>query len=167
LGQPVGRFCQGIGRLSFAVGVNDLCPLFALGFGLSRHRPLQALRQEDVLDLYDPNLDAPRFGMLVNNGGQPLVDAIAMRQQLVQIRLTQHAPQRGEGNLPRGQAKILHLDNGVVRIHHTEVDNSIYLRRNVVARDHFLGLNHQCLYAHIYLDQPVNVGNDEIEPRAA
>ena len=79
------RLGELLAGLELALGVDDLGPLLALGLGLAGHRPLHRLRQLDVLDLDDADLDAPRLGLLVDDLLQLLVDLFPLGEQVVQV----------------------------------------------------------------------------------
>ena len=74
-----------LGGLELALGVDDLGPLLALGLGLAGHGPLHRVGQLHVLDLDDADLDAPRLCLLVDDLLEPLVDLVAVDEQLVQV----------------------------------------------------------------------------------
>ena len=69
---------------------------------------------------------------------QLLVQPVALGQQIVELRLSEHAAQRGLRELRRGVDVILDLDDGPARIDHAEIDDRIHLHRDVVARDDVL-----------------------------
>src|SRR5687768_18447594 len=55
------RLSELLAGLQLALGVDHLRALLAFGLGLAGHGPLHRLRQLDVLDLDDADLDAPRL----------------------------------------------------------------------------------------------------------
>ena len=87
------------GRLLLAESVDDLGPPLAFGLGLGGHGPAHRLGQLDVLDLDQGDLDAPGVGELVDDLLEPLVDLVALDQQLVQVDLAEDAAQGGLGDL--------------------------------------------------------------------
>src|ERR1017187_3890553 len=127
-----------LGGLKFAFRVHDLRAAFAFGLGLFGHRALHAVRQRDLLHFHARDLDAPRLGLLVNDLLQFLVDDIALREQVVQRRLAEHAAQgrlRDErGRLP----EIFHLHHRRVRVHDAKINHRVHRGGHVVARHHFL-----------------------------
>ena len=103
------------GRFELAGGVNDLRALLALGLGLPRHRALHVGRQIDVLHLDRRHLDAPRLGVLVEDLLQLLVQPLALRQQVVELDLAEHAAQRRLREL-RGRVEVvLDFHDGAAR----------------------------------------------------
>src|SRR5437660_5737250 len=60
-------------RSKFALGVYDLGPTLALGFGLLGHGALHGVWQRYVLYLYRRDFHAPRFGLPVDDLLQLLV----------------------------------------------------------------------------------------------
>ena len=90
----------------------DLGALLTLG--LLRHRPLHALRQLDILDFDDRDFDAPRLGLLADNGLQARVDLLTMRQQCVEIDLADRAAQRRLGDLQCRADVVHHHDMNVL-----------------------------------------------------
>ena len=91
-----------------------------------------------MLHLDRRHLDAPRIGALVEDLLQLLVQTLALRQQVVQLHLAQHAPQRRLGELRRRVVEVLDFDDRPPRIDHAEVQDRVHLDRDVVARDHVL-----------------------------
>ena len=124
--------------LKFALGVDDLCAAFALGFGLLGHRALHRVGQRHVLYLDRRDFDAPRFGLSVDDLLQLLVDRLALRKQVIERRLAEHAAQRRLRDERSGLEKILHFHDRGLRIDHAEINNRIDRHRHVVARHHFL-----------------------------
>ena len=58
-GNDVGGLGELVRRLELALGVDDLGPAFAFGFGLLGDRPDHVLREIDMLHLDQLDLDAP------------------------------------------------------------------------------------------------------------
>src|SRR6059036_3867835 len=110
-------------RLELAVRIDDLGSALALGFGLLGHGALHVLGQVDLLDLDGRDLDAPRLGVLVDDPLELLVDLVARRQEVVELDLAEHAPQRRLRDL-RGRVEIvLYGDHRPLRVHDAEVDD--------------------------------------------
>ena len=105
-----------VGGLELALGGDDLRAPLALGLGLARHRPLHRLRDLDVLDLDRRDLDAPRLGLLVDDPLQLVVQAVALREQRVQLGAAEHGAQSRLGDLRRRQQVVLDLHDRVVRV---------------------------------------------------
>jgi hypothetical protein len=82
-----------LGGLQLALRVDHLRAPLALGLGLPAHRPAHRLGQLDVLDLDQRHLDAPRVGEVVDDLLELLVDLVALDQQVVELDLTEDAPQ--------------------------------------------------------------------------
>ena len=126
------------GRLELAGGVDDLRALLAFGFGLPRHRALHVRRQIDVLHFDGRHLDAPRIRALIQDLLQVLVEPFALRQQVVELDLAEHAPQRGLGQLRRRVDVVLDFHDRPARIHDAEIEHRVHLDRDVVSRDDVL-----------------------------
>ncbi len=137
-GDDAGGLRQLRGGFELAGRVNDLGALLALGLGLPGHRALHVGRQIDVLHFDRRHLDAPRVGVLIENLLQLLVQPLALRQQIVELDLPEHAAQRRLRELRRRVDVVLDLDDRPPRIHHPEVEHRVDLDRHVVARDHVL-----------------------------
>ena len=118
--------------------MNDLRALLALGLGLTRHGALHVGRQIHMFDFNRRHLDPPWVGVLVEDLLQLLIQPLALREQIVEVDLSQHAAQRGLGELRRGILKVFDDDNGLVRFHHAEIHDGTDLDRHVVARNHIL-----------------------------
>src|SRR3989442_6290321 len=152
-------------RLELAVGVDDLGSALALGFGLLGHGALHVLGQVDLLDLDGRHLYPPGLGVLVDDPLELLVDLVARRQEVVQLDLTEHAPQRRLGDL-RGRVEIvLDRDHRSLRIDHSEVDDGADLQRHVVARDHVLRRQVERDGLEAPLHHLVDEGHQQDEPR--
>ena len=72
-------------RTEFTLGMDDLGPFLTLCLGLAGHGSLHCIRQLDIFDLDDADLDAPGLGLLINNLLELLVDLITVDEQLVQV----------------------------------------------------------------------------------
>src|SRR5207249_1752286 len=132
------HFCRG---LKFAFGIHHLGATLALGFGLLGHGTLHRVGQDHVLDLHRRNFHAPRLGLFVDDILQCLVDRLALRKQIIERGLAEHAAQRGLGDERGGFEKILHFDDRGLRIDHAEINNRIDRYRHVVTRHHLLSLD--------------------------
>ena len=162
----LGRLHQLLGRLELARGVDDLGPLLALGLRLLGHSALHRLGQLDVLDLDGRDLHPPWLGVLVDDDLEPLVDGLALGQQLVQGGLAEDRAQRRLGDLGSGVDIVQDLGHGTLRVDDAEVDHRDDLDRDVVAGDDLLGGDLEGDGAEVDLDQPVDAeGDDEEEPR--
>ena len=64
--------------------MNDLRALFPFRLGLARHRALHVLRQIDVLHLDGRHLDSPWLRMLIEDLLQLLIQAVPLRQQVIE-----------------------------------------------------------------------------------
>ena len=121
--------------------------------------------QVDVLDLDRRDLDAPGIGVLVEDLLQLLVQPLALRQQLVELGLPEHAPQRRLGELGRRVEVVLDLDDRAARIHDAEVDDRVHLHRHVVARDDVLRRHVEDDRAQADAHHAVDRREDEDDPR--
>ncbi len=144
--------------------MDDLGPLFPLGLGLAGHGALHQLWQQDILDLDQRDHHTPRlFRVLVNDVPQPLIDPVAMGQELIEVRLAQHTPQRGQGQLLGGQGVFLNLHDRAFWIHHVKVHHRVHVDGHVVPGDDLLGFQDHRSGAQVNLDQVVNPGQDQVE----
>src|SRR5256886_7421044 len=162
--ENLGRVGQLRRRLKLAVGVDDLGPPLALGLRLLGHRALHVLGEVDLLDLHRRHLDAPGLGVLVDDPLELLVDLVARREEVVELDLAEHAPERRLRDL-RGRVEVvLHRDDRPLRIHDTEVDDRADLERHVVAGDHVLGRHVERDRLKAHLDHPVDERHEQDEP---
>src|SRR5215203_1750308 len=90
--EPLGSVVQALGGLVLAFGRDDLRPPLSLALGLPGHRPLHPLRYLYVLDLNRAYLHSPGLGMLVDYYLQLLVYRLSIREQIVEVLLSQHTP---------------------------------------------------------------------------
>src|SRR5262249_31189066 len=117
---------------------DDLGALLALRLGLLRHRPLDVDGEMQLVDVDERDLDAPRLRVLVDDPLERDVQLLALREELVQRRLAEHAPQRRLREL-RGRVEVvLDLDDRLVRLDHAEVHDRVDLYRDVVLGDDVL-----------------------------
>src|SRR5258705_266557 len=165
-GDHVRRHAQLLGRLVFAFRRDHLRAPLALRLGLAGHRALHLGRQVDGLDLDRRDLDAPGLGVQVENLLELLVDLLALREQVVEIQLAERAAQRGLRELGGGVEEVLHLDDGLLRVDHAEVDHRGDLEADVVAGDHVLGRDVPRHRAQVHLHHPVDARDDPVEARA-
>src|SRR5215210_965494 len=163
--EDVGGLPQTLGGLVLALGGDDLGAPLALALGLPRHRPLHLLRNLDVLDLDDADLDPPGVGLLVYYRLQLLVYLLAVNEQVVEVLLAQDAPERRLGDLARREHVVLDLDHGFVGIDDPEVDDGVDAGRHVVAGDDVLGRHVHGDGAQVHLDHLVAYGDEEEQPR--
>ena len=72
-------------RLAVAFGHQNGGALVPLGLHLAGHRLDKVARRVDVLDLDPGHLDAPGHGRLVDDAQQPVVDLVALGQEVVEL----------------------------------------------------------------------------------
>src|SRR5438309_5232515 len=164
--QDLRRFRELRRRLELTVRVDDLGPPLALGLRLLRHRTLHVLRQIDLLDLNGRHLDAPRLGVLVDDPLELLVDLVTRGEEVVELDLAEHAPERCLRDL-RGRVEIvLHRDHRPLRVHDAEVDDRTDLERDIIARDHVLRRDVEGHRLEAHPDHLVDERHEQDEPRA-
>src|SRR5438128_1512083 len=89
------------------VSASACIPTLPLGFRLPSRRALPPLRNLDVLHLDDRPFDAPGAGGLVGDLLQDRVDLLALGEQLVELVLAEHGPQRRLRDLRRRDHEVL------------------------------------------------------------
>ena len=103
LGVAEGGFLAAFGlqdlRLLEAFGLEDLGTLVAFGHHLPAHRFDEVGRRIDVLDLDAGDLDAPGMRGFIDDAQQPLVDGVAIGQQLVEVHRAHHRADVGHGQI--------------------------------------------------------------------
>src|SRR4029077_8348491 len=124
--------------LKLALGVNNFRPAFTLGLRLLGDGALHILRNIDLFDLNLRYLDTPRLGILVKDLLQLGINLFALRQDGVQLELTDQATKSRLGQLRCGIQVILDLRERQVGIHNAEVAYRVHFYRDVVTRDHVL-----------------------------
>ncbi len=127
--------------LKFALGIDDLGAALALGFGLLGHGALHCVGQRHVLDLDRRDFDAPRFGLPVDDLLQLQVDRLALRKQVIQVGLAEHAAQRRLRHQRGGFEKVLHFHDRGLRIDDAEINDRVDRHRHVVSGHHLLLLD--------------------------
>src|SRR5438094_2440496 len=151
--------------LKFALGVDDLCAAFALGFSLLRHGALHGVGQRHVFHLDRRDFDAPRFGLSVDDLLQFLVDRLALRKQVVQGGLTEHATQCGLGDERGGLEKVFHFHDRRLGIDHAEINNRVDRYRHIITGHDLLSLDVDCHDAQIHSHHSIDDGDEENQPR--
>ncbi len=89
---------------------------------------------EPVLVSFEEKKEAETIDDLL----QLLVDRLALRQQVVQRGLAEHAAERGLRDLEGGADVVEHLQHGLPGAHNAEVDDGVHLHRHVVLGDRLL-----------------------------
>ena len=80
----------------------------------------------------------PGIGAFVDDIAHDLVDPLTLREQLVELRLSDHASQCGLGQLRRREIVVLDLYDGLGRIGDPEVDDRVHGHADIVLRDRVL-----------------------------
>jgi hypothetical protein len=112
-----------------------LPPLFALCLGLASHRTLHAVGQLNVPELDDRDLDPPLFCLDVEDLADVLIDAVGLRQQLVERVTSHHRPKRGLGDLADRGLDVLDRDHRTDRILHAVIGHRGHVDADVVLGD--------------------------------
>ena len=86
-------------------------------------------------------------------------------EQVVELGLAQHAPQRGLRELRRRVVEVLDLDDGPPRVHHAEEDHRVDLHGHVVARDDVLRRDVEDDRAQADAHHPVDWREDQHDAR--
>src|SRR5712692_5193755 len=134
----LGRLGQPLRRLEFSLCRDHLGAPLALGLGLRRDRPLHILRQVDILELDQRDLDPPGLRLRVDNLLYLGVELLALAQEIVEFRLAADRSERRLRKLKRRIKIVAHLGHRARRIDHPKVQHRADLDRNVVARDYVL-----------------------------
>src|SRR6266478_939876 len=138
-----GGVSEFLRSFELTVSVNDFGAAFAFGFRLAGDGALHLFGNIHLLDFHFGDLDAPGFGVLIENDLQFAVDLVTLGENFVQVKLSDDAAQRGLRQLRSGVLKICHLRQRQIGIHHTEVTYRVYFNRDVVVGDDVLRWNVQ------------------------
>ena len=138
LAHDLGGLGEALGGLKFTLRGDDLGAPFAFSLGLRRDRALHILRQIDVLELDQHDLDTPRLGLRVDDFLDFGVELFALAQQVVELGLSADRSQRGLRKLHRAVEIVADLGHRARRIDHAKVQHGADLDRDVVARDDVL-----------------------------
>jgi hypothetical protein len=143
--------------LKFSFGMDHLRPPVAFGLCLFGNRPHHVVGELYSSDLHICHLDAPGFGLAVENGLHIHIQLDALGKHLVEFVLTQHRSQRRLRQHFCRRQKILHLNNRTLRIRDLEIQDRVHFHGDVVVRDHILAryLNHlnTQIHPHHLLDE--------------
>src|SRR5208282_6073770 len=141
------------------LGRDHLGAPFALGLGLRSDRALHVLRQVNVLELDEHDLDSPRLGLGIDDRLDARVDFVALAQELVEFGLPAYGAQRGLRELHGGEQVICHLGDCARRIDHPEVEHRTHLDGHVVLGDYVLRRDVEHYSTQIDPDHPLNQGD--------
>ena len=105
------------------------------------------------------------LGVLVDDPRELGVDLVARGEQVVELLLTEHAAQRGLGDLGRGVEVVLDADHRLGRVEDAEEDHRVHLHRHVVAGDDVLRRHVHGDRAQAHLHHLVDERHEEEEAR--
>ena len=151
------------GELTFSV--NQFCALLALGLCLLGHRAKHRFGEIDLLDLDILDFHTPRLGVLVEDGLDPRVELVAMRQQPVQLDFAEDRSKRGLRKLRSLIAVVEHFHDRAARLDHAQEDDGVDFQRDVVARDDVLRRHLERLLPQRHAHDAVDRREDEEETR--
>src|SRR6266478_7012542 len=136
-----GGVSEFLRSFELTVSVNDFGAAFAFGFGLASDGALHLFGNVHLLDFDFGDLDAPGFGILIENDLQFAVDIVTLGENFVQVKLSDHTAQRGLRQLRSGILKICDLRQRQIGIHNAEVTYRVYFNGDVVVSDDVLRRN--------------------------
>src|SRR3989449_8813202 len=114
----------------------------------------------------DWSSDVCSSDLLVDDPLELLVDLVARREEVVELDLAEHAPERRLRDL-RGRVEVvLDGDHRPLRVHDAEVDDRADLERDVIARDHVLRRDVEGHRLEAHPDHLVDERHEQDEPRA-
>src|SRR3989344_3596466 len=125
-------------RLQFAFRVDHLGPAFAFRFCLSGDGADHRFVEVHVFDFDIGNLDAPGVGLGVEYLLDVDVQPFSLSQQFIKFVFTEHRTQGGLRQLAGGHEKIFDLNDCLLWIKYSEVQDCIDFDRDVIAGDHIL-----------------------------
>ena len=137
-GQDRRSVDQRLRGLELGLGVNDLGPAVALGFGLFGDRLDHIVGELDVTDLDGAHLDAPVLGARIEDVLHVDVELGPLGQHLVEFVLSEHRAERGLGQHVGRSAVRLDLNDRFRSIDDVKVEHGVDLDRHVVPRNHVL-----------------------------
>ncbi len=135
---------------------------------MPRHRLDQFLRRRNILDLDALDLDAPRRCRGVDHREELGVDAIALRQQLVEVHRAHHGANIGHYQIADCELHVGNLIGGLRRVQQLVEDDGIDRHDGVVAGDDALrgDLEHRLHHVHFrpnLIDTRNNEGKSRLE----
>jgi hypothetical protein len=104
------------------------------------------------------------IGLLVYDPLEFFVYLLAVCKELIEILLTQDAPQGSLGDLAGCKNVVLDLDYALVGVCNPEVDYGVDPGRDIVAGYDVLGRDVHGHGPQVYLDHPVDQGIEDEEP---
>ncbi len=153
--------------LAQALGLEHGGALLALGLHLPRHGAGKVRRREDVLDLDARDLGAPGRGRRVEDAQQPLVDLVAVGQQLVEIHRADDGADIGHGEDEERLVEVRHLVGGARRIEDLIEGGGIDGDARIVPGEGLLARNVEHLLHDVHpLADLLDVRNDQPEAGA-
>ena len=144
--------------LARALSFQDDGAAHALGRHLAVHRILDLARWINLADFDVRDLDAPALGLRIQFDADGLVDALALREHLVQRDVADYRPQRGGGEADDGLVIVLDFQHGafgLIQVH-AHVDEEVNLDGRVIAGDVGLARDVQHLGAGVEARDLVN-----------
>ena len=146
-------------------GLQDRGALLALGLHLAGHDAGEVGRRHDVLDLDAVDLHAPGRGRRVHHPQQPLVDLVAMRQQLVEVHRADHGADVGHGQVEQRAVEVRDLVGGARRVEHLVEDHRVDGDAGIVPGERLLARHVDHLLHHVDLAaDALEIRHDQAEP---
>ncbi len=152
-------------RAAFTLCFEDHRSASTLGGGLLLHGLLDLLRWVDFpyLDALDAN--PPLVGGFIEFGSDLRVDLLSLVERIVEFHVAQHGPQRGLGEVGDSLLVVVDLKEGLLGVHHLDVDDGVCRDGGVVAGDRLLSRHVKGLCPHIERIGPGDERRDDVEAR--
>ena len=143
---------------------DDVLPI-ALGDRLARDHLLHLLRELDVLERDELDVEPPLRDELLDRGTDLRGDLFAVREQVVELRLADDVAEHDLRAIADGVLVVLHVERRALDVDDLEVDDGVDPRRDVVRGDDRLLRQIAVADARVDLHEPLHAGDDEVEPR--
>src|SRR5579862_854588 len=118
---------------SFTFRMNDFGAALALGFGLAGDGADHLIGEIHLFHLDHRDLHAPGSGVLIERALKLHVELLALAEELIELHFSEHAAQRGLGQLRGGIKIIRDLNDGFGRIDDAEINHRVYFDRDIIA----------------------------------
>ena len=119
-----------------------------------------------MLHFHLADLDAPGLGFGVENELQLGVDFVALREDFVEFKLTDHAADGGLRKLRSRVLIVLHLREREIGVDDAEIADGVHFHGDVVARDDVLRRDIERFDAHAHARKRFDGPEDEVEAGA-
>ena len=142
-----GKFLR---DLTLGITQNHAGLTFAFRLRLHGHRVLQTRGNQNILHLHGNDVDAPRFGSLIDDLLEQRAYLVAAFQHVRKHGFANHITQGGLGRPTDGALIVGHVQGRFLRIQHFPKQHGVHIHRHGVFGQGFFRLETGCDDAGVY-----------------